>query len=336
MKKRIFSIFAITILCFSLSSCAFIQKYSEKKQIVTTLYPQYDMACKIIGDNPETKNLFDVTMIVRPGQDSHTYDPSIEDIITIKNADIFIYTSNEMETWVSDIDFSSKTEVINLSESDDIVLLKVEEEHEEESSGYEHHHSHSYDPHYWVYPPYAISMVKQIKDAISKSLKDPYGNINLVLEENATQYINQLTKIDEDIKMLVKNAKNTTMYFGAPFAFYYFAYYYGLKYELVYATCSTEIEPSVETLIAIIDKMRKENIDVIFSKELVNDEACQMIANHTGAIILELHSGHNVSALDFNNPNVSYITIMRQNLVNLAKMLKVDQNIIDQIEQEVQ
>ena len=51
------------------------------------------MACKIIGDNPETKNLFDVTMIVRPGQDSHTYDPSIEDIITIKNADIFIYTS---------------------------------------------------------------------------------------------------------------------------------------------------------------------------------------------------------------------------------------------------
>ena len=136
--------------------------------------------------------------------------------------------------------------------------------------------------------------------------------------------------------MLVKNAKNTTMYFGAPFAFYYFAYYYGLKYELVYATCSTEIEPSVETLIAIIDKMRKENIDVIFSKELVNDEACQMIANHTGAIILELHSGHNVSALDFNNPNVSYITIMRQNLVNLAKMLKVDQNIIDQIEQEVQ
>ena len=83
----------------------------------------------------------------------------------------------------------------------------------------------------------------------------------------------------------------------------------------------------------MIRKMKEEDITVVFSKELINTEACKMISSHTGAIILELHSGHNVSALDFNNPNISYLSIMRQNVVNLAKMLKVDQTILKNLEE---
>lgn len=216
------------------------------------------MVNKIIGTDQETQNLFDVTMIIKPGQDSHTYDPSVKDLITIKSADIFIYTADEMETWVSDLSFSSKTLVVNLSKSDDIELLKVEDEdeweHTEEKMNHEHTHVHSYDPHYWIYPMYAVSMVKQIKQAISSSLEDPLGTRNKILDKNANEYIHQLLKIDEDLKMIVDNAQNKTMYFGSPFSFYYLAYFYGLEYELVYSTCSTETEPSIDTLMHFIEK----------------------------------------------------------------------------------
>ncbi len=338
MKKHIILTSIVLIMLLLVSSCSLVRPSTTKKLIVTTLYPEYDMIKKIIGNNKETQGLFDVVMIVKPGQDSHTYDPSVNDIITIKNADIFIYTADEMETWVSGITFTSKTAVVNLSKSENIELLKVEDDdgEEENEPSHEHTHVHSYDPHYWLYPKYAQEMVIEICDAIIDNLKDPYNNIKGVLETNRDIYLQELALIDQNLKLIVANAKNKTMYFGSPFAFYYIAYWYGLDYELIYKTCSTETEPSVEVLTAIINKMKQNDIKYIFSKELINIKACEMIAYHTGATILELHSGHNVSVNDFNNENISFISIMKQNVVNLAKMLKVDNQIIEQLEKEQQ
>ena len=70
--------------------------------------------------------------------------------------------------------------------------------------------------------------------------------------------------------------------------------------------------------------MKHHKIDVIFSKELINTEACDMIAYHTGASVLELHSGHNISVQDLKKGDVTYISILKQNVENLAKMLKVE------------
>lgn len=342
MNKNIFKILLLILTIFVMSSCAFVQTSTTKLKIVTTLFPEYDMVKSIIGENKETKNLFDVTMIIRPGQDSHTYDPSINDLIIIKNADLFIYTADEMETWVSDLEFSSKTKVINLAENENIELLKVEEEighvHTEESEeddfSHEHTHVHAYDPHYWTYPIYASYMVEEIKDAIISITEDPYDTYKKIFNNNADLYINELLNIDKNIKMLVENAKNKIMFFGAPFSFYYWSYFYGLKYELTYSTCSTETEPALDVLEHIINHMKENNIKVIFSKELVNDEACEMISFHTGAQILELHSGHNINVLEFNNQSLTYIDIMKRNVINLSIMLEVDESITNNLRKE--
>lgn len=334
-KILVMILFIVTIL--TLSSCAFVQRSTTMKKIVTTLYAEYDMINKIIGDDKETQNLYEVEMIIKPGQDSHTYDPSINDLITIKNADLFIYTAIEMETWVSDIDFLSDTKVIDLSKDKRIELLTVEDETEEEHDhdhSYEHNHAHVYDPHYWIYPIYATYMVEQIKDAIISITPDPDGTKTRIFEKNASEYINILLKYDQALKILSENAKNKTMYFGSPFSFYYISHFYEFEYELIYETCSTETEPSIEVLQEIINKMNDNDINVIFSKELINKQACEMISYHTGATILELHSGHNVSALDFNNKELSYLSIFKQNIINLAKMLKVDDNIIKDLWKE--
>lgn len=332
--KRIVYICLLFIVVSVLSSCAFITKSTTRKQIVTTLYPEYDMIMKIIGDNEQTKDLFDVTLIIPPGQDSHTYDPSIRDLITIKSADLFIYTTDEMETWVKDIEFSETTKVINLSDHENIVLVKASEEDahltqndDEEERGHDHTHIHEYDPHYWIYPIYAIYMVEQIRDALIEMVKDPYHTITKVMYENAQNYIEELENIDQDIRDTIQLAQETTgrntMYFGCPFSFYYWHIFYGLEYRLTYATCSTESEPSIAVLTSIIHEMKENDVDVIFAKELLNQEACEMIRFHTNAKILVMHSGHNVSATDFYNPAVSFLTILRQDVENLKQMLQV-------------
>lgn len=339
MKKtrKLLLILSLVVLCVAVSSCAFVQKYSPKQKIVTTLYAEYDMINKIIGTDTETQNLYEVIMIIKPGQDSHTYDPSVNDLITIKNADLFIYTADEMETWVSDIEFSDKTKVVNLSSDERIELLNVEGEDDEDHDhdhSHEHNHAHGYDPHYWLYPIYATYMVDTIKNALISITPDPDGTKSVIFEKNAQSYINELLAIDTMLKVIVENAQNKTMYFGSPFSFYYVAHFYELEYELIYLTCSIETEPSMDTLMHFIDKMQKNNINVVFSKELINTQACEMVSYHTGATILEMHSGHNVSALDFANPELSFIEIMKKNAFNLAKMLKVDDSIIEEFRKE--
>lgn len=340
--KKLFLSFTLLIIAIYMSGCAYIVKSTTKIQVVTTLYAEYSMVTEILDYSEETKNLCDVTMIIKPGQDSHTYDPSVEDLIKIKNADIFIYTSDEMETWVGDIDFSDKTTVVNLGKNENIELLTVEHNdegegahsHDDHEHSHEHSHAHSHDPHYWLYPIYSIYMVEDIIDALKTKIKDPLGTKEIALDASANKYKVALEKIDIDIKKVVANASQKTMYFGSPFTFYYWAHFYGLEYELIYATCSTETEPSIDVLTHMILEMQEHNIKYIFAKELINQEACEMIAFHTGAEVLVLHSGHNVSALEFNSPSMSYLTIMKQNVIHLAKMLNVSEDIINTLGKE--
>lgn len=338
-KTKTLNLLIVLLTMFALTSCAFIQKTNKRKQIVTTLYPEYDMINKIIGTNQETKDLFDVTLIIPPGQDSHTFDPSIQDLITIKNADIFIYTADEMETWVKDVDFGTDTIVIDLSKdsykkTDDvdktsrIKLFQVEDDDDDEEPGHDHNHVHAYDPHYWLYPIYSIYMVEQIRDVLINNVEDPFETrpITKVLTDNANAYIDELKKVDQALTLISQTSTQNTMYFGSPFSFYYWHVIYGFDYELTYSTCSTETEPPINVLSNIIDKMKANNIKYIFAKELVNQEACEMISFHTKAEILVLHSGHNVSVEDFRNPDASYLTILWQDVENLSKMLNVDYN----------
>lgn len=340
MKKKLLLTIALLFIIVYMSGCAYIIKSTTKLQVVTTLYAEYSIVTEILNASEETKNLCDVTMIIKPGQDSHTYDPSIEDLIKIKNADIFIYTSNEMETWVSAIDFSSDTKVVNLEENENIELLVVEDSAEEDNHdhshdhSHEHIHAHSHDPHYWLYPVYTTYMVNDIKEALKSKIKDPLGTKQIALENSAQHYIDALNRIDRDLQIVSNNAKQKTMYFGSPFTFYYWAHFYNLEYKLIYSTCSTETEPSLDVLEHMILDMKAKDIKYIFAKELVNQQACKMISYHTNAEVLVLHSGHNVSALEFNSPSMSYLNIMKQNVINLAKMLNVDQSVIDTLGKE--
>ena len=102
MKQKQFFLMGLVfsfILC--LTACGKTGKYKNldpnKVTIIATLFPQYDFARQIAGEYAN------VVLLLPPGMESHSYDPSPADIIAIQNADIFLYTGESMENWAADI-----------------------------------------------------------------------------------------------------------------------------------------------------------------------------------------------------------------------------------------
>ncbi|SHM44961.1 zinc transport system substrate-binding protein [Anaerosporobacter mobilis DSM 15930] len=299
---------------------------TSKIKVVTTLFPQYDFA------NQVGKDAVEVKMLLKPGVESHTYEPAPSDIIEINKADIFLYTGDEMEPWVSKILDSLDSDVMIIDLSKNITLDKVgdhDHEHEDEESDGDHLHEdeseeaeheedhvHSYDPHIWTNPLNAKIMVEDIKTALSEVDK---AN-KMTYENNAKDYLASLDQLDQDIREVVKQAKRDEVVFGGRFAFHYFFEEYGLDYVSAYDSCSSETEPSAKVIATIIDKVKEDQIPVIFYEEFANPKVAESIANATGAKTLLLHSCHNVSTDDYKN-GATYLSLMYQNLENLKEAL---------------
>ena len=284
------------------------QKSENKLQIMTTLFPQYDFAKQIAGDKA------DVTLLLPTGVESHAYEPTPKDILNIHASDLFIYTGENMETWVSklltDLD-PTKTKVLDLSANLPLHELYENDEHEED----EHAHDTT-DPHVWTNPVFAKIMVEDILQAIIE--KDPENQA--FYTKNAKEYMKQLDEIDAELKEVVAMGKRNKIIFAGHFALSYFAKQYGIEYMAAYPNTSSESEPSVKDIANIIEIIKREEIPVVYYEELTDPKVATSIQEQTGAKMLLLHSLHNVSK-DELTQCASYVSIMKQNIENLKEGL---------------
>lgn len=336
--KKIIIIMCIFTMLISSSSCGRLEKRNpDKLFIVTTLFPQYDFAKNIVGDKGEVK------LLLSPGLEAHSYDPTPADIVDINESDLFIYTGDEMEAWVADITkgLENKVDILDISEGIDLVKEEdveeenvhyqdihydnIENEHgeneheesEDEHNHKGHKHEHIYDPHIWTSPVNAMIMVQNILDELVKIDSDNED----YYRENAGKYLKELEDLDNDIRKVVDNCQIKTIFFADKFAMYYFVNEYGLHYISAYDSCSAETEPSAKLVAAIIDEVRECNATTIYYAELSNHKSADTISEETGSKALLLHSCHNVSKKEFRS-GVTYLSLMRQNLENLKVGLK--------------
>lgn len=325
MKRYQVILFAgLVVLVLLMSACGESDKYKNlddsKITVIATLFPQYDFARQIAGEYAN------VVLLLPPGMESHSFDPSPADIIAIQNADVFLYTGQYMESWAADVleGLEGETYVVDVSAHVPLVKeedieeeyrrLHVEEGHEEHSEEHIHDsgHIHTYDPHIWTNPVYAMIMVEDIVEALMAC--DP--SHREIYKENAAKYLSELENLDADIRDMVAHATQKELFFGGRFAMYYFAREYGLLYESVYDSCSSETEPSVRAVVHMVKEMKEKQIPVIYYEELVEPRIARTIAEETGSEMLLYHSCHSVSKQDLKD-GVTYLSLMRQNLLHL-------------------
>lgn len=172
------------------------------------------------------------------------------------------------------------------------------------------------DEHVWTSPKNAVKIVS----AISDKLCEIDEKNSSLYSSNAENYISELEKLDEKFESIVAGGKRDTIVFGDRFPFRYFADAYDISYFAAFPGCSTDTEPSASTIAFLIDKIKAENIPVVFSIEFSSRKVANTVSDATGAEILEFHSCHNITKEELQNGE-TYIGIMTKNAENLEKAL---------------
>lgn len=310
---------------------------NKKISVVATIFPQYDFVRQIAGDNVELK------MLLKPGEETHSYEPTPQDIIAIQNSDLFIYVGGENDAWVEDIlesmpDNGRTTlklvDCVDTVEEEHVEGMKEERghdhddhdeddaEHEEDEADHEEHgqedtHSvHEIDEHVWTSPVNAVKIVEQIKEELCEL--DPENAS--VYEENAEAYVEQLKELDQEFQDVADHSKRKLTIFGDRFPFRYFAEEYDLDYYAAFSGCASDTEPSAATMAFLINKVQDENIKTVLKMELSNENIAKAIAEATNADVKEFYSCHNLTAEQFADGE-TYLSLMEKNVETLREVL---------------
>lgn len=293
----------ITIVFFSLlfisnAGCKIKNVASDGKiQVITTLFPQYDFAKQIAKDK------INIRILLPPGIESHSFEPTPKDIADIRKAGLFIYTGRYMEPWAQTLIANTKSDKPCIVDASKVVIL-MQETHGGHHGGL--------DPHIWVDPVNAAQMVDNILDGLIKV--DPANES--FYRANAQSYKEELARLHADFTSLFKKTANKNIIYGGHFAFGYFVKRYGLTYQSPYEGFSPDAEPTPQKIASLIKSIKSGGTKYIYYEELIDPKIARVISEETGAKMLLLNGAHNVSKKELES-NITYITIMRGNLERL-------------------
>ena len=283
----------------------------EKTKIVTTIFPAYDFTRTLSADTN-----VDLKLLIKPGTDIHSYDPTPQDIASIKEADIFIYNGGKSEEWVSKIlDELDKDNTVIVRMMDAVELKEEDNSNIVEKEAKKEDTKHEYDEHIWTSP----KNVKSIADNIAQALINRTPNDTSIVQHNLEKYKADLDTIDGNFRQLAQE-KTGTLIVADRFPFKYFVDEYGFDYIAAFPGCSEQSEPSAKTVAELSKKVEQNPQKIIFHLELSNTKITQTIAMSTKAQVLNWHSVHNVSQKDFDSGK-TYLDFMRDNLANLGEAL---------------
>ncbi len=274
----------------------------DKPAVVATTFAQYDFAREIAGDKAE------VIMLLSPGEESHTYEPTPEDIMKIRQCDIFIYGGGESDKWADNIlqNVSAGVKIIKMMDEAD--LYAAQHNHEEHTN-----HEEEYDEHVWTSPVNAV----KIAEAISSALIEADSSNGEFYLENTINYVSELNKLDAEFERLISENSDNFIVVGDRFPFAYFAERYNLQYYAAFPGCSAQAEPNPKTIAELIEKGKSAGIKTVFKVDLSKGSVASTIAEAIGGEVKTLYSCHVISAEDYKGGE-SYISLMRRNLDSLA------------------
>ena len=321
LKKVILVIILIAIILVGIIAGVVLGKKNkasntEKIKVTASNFASYDFLRAIIGDNDN----IELTFLLGPGKDAHSYDPTAQDLITIQNSDLFIYIGGEMEKWADRVlptlD-TNNTKIICVA--DDIKTIDEQEIDGAEPEDEEDEEEGAFDEHIWTSPDNAITMV----NTLEKSMEEIDSSNSSKYKQNAENYIAKIKNVDKQIQEIVDNKKRDRLVFGDKMPMQYFINYYKLQVSAAFSGCSTETEPSSKTIAYLVNKAKEEKTPVILYIELNNGKVANTIANEVGngCKAMQIQTLHNVSKTDFDNGK-TWVSLMERNLDVLKTALQ--------------
>lgn len=307
------------LLCaLLLTGCAQTAAQPERGgrlQIVTTVFPAYDFARAAAGE------LADVTLLLPPGAESHSYEPTPADILAVQDCDLFLYLGGESDAWVDTILGAVDAQGAGMRMIDCVELLEEETvegmEAEPEEDGHDGHglgQVVEMDEHVWTAPLNAAAITR----AVGEKLAELDADNAAAYRAQAEDYAGQLEELDGAFAAFFEGQPDRTIVFGDRFPLRYFVEAYGLDYYAAFPGCSTQTEPSAATIAFLTQKVMEEQIPTVWYIEFSNHLVADSIAESAGAQTAMFHSCHNVTAAEMES-GATYLSLMEGNLETLRQ-----------------
>lgn len=321
MKKRILALLLAAAVALPLCACAPAGEEAEdgRLQVVCSLFPYYDFVREIGGAYVSPR------LLVAAGREVHSFEPTPMDVIRVSRADVFVYNGGEGEQWVDEILSSAGENIPTVLRMMDYADTLTEEPlaGHDDADHADHDHEHEddhdsddieYDEHIWTSPVQAMKLCRAIGDALCAA--DPAHAA--VYRSNLENYLGQLAELDVAFRQVCSEKKRSLLVFGDRFPLLYFCREYGLDYRAAFHGCSSDTEPSLYTLKFLIDKVRQQDIPVVYALELSSRKVADAIAETTGAKVETFYSCQTVSQADW-VAGEGYVSLMRRNVAALRE-----------------
>ena len=301
------------------------QENQGKLQVVTTVYPVYDVVKKVAGDRA------DVTLLVPPGAEPHDWEPTASDLKKIGQAKVFFYNGAGLEPTdqILKKEITRDATVLELSQGLDLLKLQDDDDHDHDhdhdadhhdedhhdedhhAEGHHHHHHGGVDPHVWLDPQNVMKEAAVVADALAKA--DPAHAD--AYRANAKKYQDELAALDKDMDAALSSLANKNLVVSHE-AFGYLAARYGLT-QIGIMGVDADAEPTPDRMAQLVEFIREHDVRTIYSEELVNPRLADAIAAETGAVVRVLNPIEGLTAAQ-EKAGYDYIKLQRENLTTLT------------------
>ena len=286
------------------------------------MFPMYEITKEIAGDRAE------VSVMVGANEDAHHYEPSARAVASVNEADVFVYSSDEMEFWVESL--------LSVVENDDLIVVELgdgidfeihseldheDDEHLEDEHNHDdvEHHDHAHDhgnldPHFWLNPVSVENQLPLIVDAlrqVDEEGKDIY-------EKQAARFSEELLTLDQMYQAAFQSAENRSFVVQHQ-AFGHLAHQYDLE-QVAIGGLTTEVEPNPKQLAQIVTFINEQQIPVIYYQSGSSSSIAETISNETNTGVGVLYDLESLPA-EFQDAQRPYIEAMKENLEQLKKSI---------------
>lgn len=280
----------LTAVAFGFSACAKEQNApvlnnQEKPQILTSSYVPYTLVKNLVKDKA------DITMLIPPGVEPHSFEPLPKNILEVKKAPLFFYIDKTLEPWAYDI---NQNTAFALGQS----LTTPQEKH------------------IWMDFDKAFLMTQKA----SEDIKVKYPSLTTEIQTNLPIFQKEITALKTAYSTQLANCKTRDIYHIGHLAFGAIAKNYNLNFKPLVNSSESQ-EPSPKDILEMIKQIKEKNIKYIFTEEALPPDMAALIASQTDTETLMLYTIEHITKEEFDK-QISYQDFMYKNLENLVKGLE--------------
>lgn len=243
---------------------------SDPLKVIVSIVPQKYFVEKIGGD------LVDVSEMVLPGSNLHTYEPKPQQMVGLTKAKIYFTIGMPFEkVWLQKfVDVNPHMTIVHTEDGIEKIPIEAHHHHDADT-----HHEGVEDPHIWVSPPLVMLQSRNIYYALTRV--DP-GHKE-IYKANYKAFIGELVDLDLHLRDVFSGIGE-----GARFMVYHPAWgYFAKAYGLTQLAIEIEgKEPKARELQGLEDHGRKEGVKAIFVQPQISSKSAQTIANAIGCEVV--------------------------------------------------